>query len=666
MYPQRLILENFGPFEQLSYDFVHEPIAVIGENRTQDDQISNGSGKSFMEQGLFYGIYGTNLRGTLDRKLVQLGADSAFIQVRIYCPIRKKTLEVTRTIPIKGSAKLSISLIDEDENIEPVNFATVNDGNKYVANWIEISAEDAKSYYIISKGNYKSFFAASNTEKLALISRFINFSRIDQTKDVIDKEVGEINASKLNIEMEHAALGGKINVYNEQLQELKDRDVEEERKQAIDEIEEKIASKAKDNELWVNSILSYEDKIAKAQKTIEENEKLKEQVEEELKGIDLESFKTIYQEIREDIEENEASKRILDKDLRSRKDELRMYNDKISKIENLLAGVIVCPKCHHEFILKCDESVDELKVNKKKITSLIEENNKQSKKIEESIRELEEILDEYKEVQTETSIEERGLIQRQSTIRQKMSTLERERISAKNSIEYAKAEIDLLEKKIIANEKFMEDQLKLKQAYLTNPLEEIDTSEVEEKIKKTEEELKKKEKEIINKNNDIFKVQCWTTRFKEFKMYLAMEQIKNIQIKANEILKSMGSDLRIMIEGFKLDSKGNAKEEITPYVFRDEMESFYFYSGGEQARVEIALILAIQQMINATKTYSGMNFLLVDEVLESCDPLGVENIISSMNFLKQSVIIITHVPKLNEEIRQIKIIKENGVSHLEE
>ena len=71
-------------------------------------------------------------------------------------------------------------------------------------------------------------------------------------------------------------------------------------------------------------------------------------------------------------------------------------------------------------------------------------------------------------------------------------------------------------------------------------------------------------------------------------------------------------------------------------------------------------------MINATKQYGGMQFLLVDEILESADSLGIENIISSIKFLKQSSIIVTHVPKINEEISQIRIIKENGISRLEE
>ena len=85
MYPRRLVLKNFLSFESLEYDFVHKPIAVIGENRTQDDQLSNGTGKTSVGQGLFYGIYGVNLRGNIDKKLIRYGFDTAYICVQIYC-----------------------------------------------------------------------------------------------------------------------------------------------------------------------------------------------------------------------------------------------------------------------------------------------------------------------------------------------------------------------------------------------------------------------------------------------------------------------------------------------------------------------------------------------------------------------------------------------------
>lgn len=154
----------------------------------------------------------------------------------------------------------------------------------------------------------------------------------------------------------------------------------------------------------------------------------------------------------------------------------------------------------------------------------------------------------------------------------------------------------------------------------------------EKAVEKLSKDIEEGNKKILDIKNGIFKVQQWDSRFKDFKMYLAMEQIKNIQSAANDVLKKMKSDLRLMIEGFKRNANGALKEEITPYVFRDEMENFFFYSGGEQARVEVALIIAIQSMINATKQYGGMDFLLLDEVLESSDSLGIENIIASTEF----------------------------------
>lgn len=666
MYPTRLVLENFGPFESLSYDFVHEPIAIIGENRTQDDQLSNGSGKSFMEQGLFYGIYGTNLRGVLDKKLIHIGADCAFVQVQIYCPIRKKTLEINRTIPIKGSSKLEIALIDEECNWNLVNIATVNDGNKFVAEWIEISAEDAKSYYVISKGNYKSFFLSSNTEKLALISRFINFSNIDKTKSVIEEKISKINEEKRKLEDSKTSLLGKRSVYEEQLKQLLEKDVEQERKDQINTIQKEIIiTEGRNNDLRLD-IDSCKKKIVEIKASRKEKEKLKKDIESELNEIDLESFKAIYKDIEEDLVQQKSERDVHESKLKEVRVKLSSLQSSLSKIETLLAGVIVCPKCHHEFLLKNDKSVDELRKEKSIVERDVVKNKGDKTSIESNLEEIYEIIEQYNILNKETYEEEKELIQKQKIIRQKISLIEEQLIHLNLEETRRTKEIEVKNKEILDNQRYINTKKEQKYSLTNDPVLKVDTSGVEGSIKEIDKQVKTLDPKILDKSNEVFKVSQWTTRFKDFKMYLALEQLKNIQLRANDVLKSMGSDLRLVIEGFKKGANNKVKEEITPYVFREEIESFFYYSGGEQARVEIALILAIQQMINATKTYGGMNFLLVDEVLESCDPLGVENIISSMSFLKQPTIIITHVPKLNEEIKQVKIIKENGISRLEE
>lgn len=668
MYPTRIVLKNFGPFESIDYDFKQEAIAVIGENRTQDDQLSNGSGKSFLEQGLFYGIYGVNLRDKQDKKLIRKGFDTAYICVFIYCPIRRQTLKIERELRAKGSSVLAIYLIhDGDEiEIEKVQFATVLDGNRYIANWVEISAEDAKSYYIVSKGNYNSFFRSSNTEKLALISRFINFSMLDKTKSIIDDKVLVLNEEKQVLDRSKASYEGKLSVYQEQLQEILDSNPEEEQlreiKKAEDYIED-VKRAIESNELRISK---EQQSVLGLKHSLSELEKLRTKVSEELSNIDTSNFDTIYKEIDEDVDMCRQEKRTKENSLNVIQNRIVDIKRILNKIEVLLSGIIVCPNCQHEFFLKTDKTVQEIKKQKEVAEIELNKESEEKKIAEKSIEELDSVLDEYMSLKSQTDKEFDEVANQQRSLKKKILELEHNIGGLDQQIKSKENLVKTLQNEIENGENLISLKLTYIKDLKNTKVVKKSTDEIENTIKETEHLIDDQCKKITNKNDEIFKIQRWTQRFKDFKMYLAMEQLKNIQSRANEILKSMGSDLRLMIEGFKVDAKGKVKEEITPYVFRDEMESFFYYSGGEQARTEIALILAIQQMINATKQYGGMQFLLVDEILESADSLGIENIISSIKFLKQSSIIVTHVPKINEEINQIRIIKENGISRLEE
>lgn len=668
MYPTRIVLKNFGPFESIDYDFRQEAIAVIGENRTQDDQLSNGSGKSFLEQGLFYGIYGVNLRDKQDKKLIRKGFDTAYICVFIYCPIRRQTLKIERELRTKGSSVLAIYLIhDGDEiEIEKVQFATVLDGNRYIANWVEISAEDAKSYYIVSKGNYNSFFRSSNTEKLALISRFINFSMLDKTKSIIDDKVLVLNEEKHALDRSKASYEGKLSVYQEQLQEILDSNPEEEQlreiKKAEDYIED-VKRAIESNELRISK---EQQSVLGLKHSLSELEKLRTKVSEELSNIDTSNFDTIYKEIDEDVDVCRQEKRTKENSLNVIQNRIVDIKRTLNKIEVLLSGIIVCPNCQHEFFLKTDKTVQEIKKQKEVAEIELNKESEEKKIAEKSIEELDSVLDEYMSLKSQTDKEFDEVANQQRNLKKKILELEHNIGGLDQQIKSKENLVKTLQNEIENGENLISLKLTYIKDLKNTKVVKKSTDEIENTIKETEHLIDDQCKKITNKNDEIFKIQRWTQRFKDFKMYLAMEQLKNIQSRANEILKSMGSDLRLMIEGFKVDAKGKVKEEITPYVFRDEMESFFYYSGGEQARTEIALILAIQQMINATKQYGGMQFLLVDEILESADSLGIENIISSIKFLKQSSIIVTHVPKINEEISQIRIIKENGISRLEE
>lgn len=489
---------------------------------------------------------------------------------------------------------------------------------------------------------------------------------LDKTKSIIDDKVLVLNEEKQVLDRSKASYEGKLSVYQEQLQEILDSNPEEEQLQEIKKAEDYIEDVKK-------AIESNELRISKEQQSalglkhsLNELENLRTKVSEELSNIDTSNFDTIYKEIDEDVDACRQEKRTKENSLNAIQNRIIDIKRTLNKIEVLLSGIIVCPNCQHEFFLKTDKTVQEIKKHKEATEIELNKESVAKEDVEKSIYELDAVLDEYMDLKSQTDKEFDKVANQQRNLKKKILELEHNIGDLDRQIKLKENFIRTLQNEIENGENL----ISLKSTYIKDlkntKVVKKSTDEIENTIKETEHLIDDQCKKITNKNDEIFKIQRWTQRFKDFKMYLAMEQLKNIQSRANEILKSMGSDLRLMIEGFKVDAKGKVKEEITPYVFRDEMESFFYYSGGEQARIEIALILAIQQMINATKQYGGMQFLLVDEILESADSLGIENIISSIKFLKQSSIIVTHVPKINEEISQIRIIKENGISRLEE
>lgn len=661
MYPTRLILKDFVSFEHLDYKFHEGPIAIIGDNRTQDDQAQNGTGKTSILNGLFYGIYGVNLRNKEDKKFIRQGQKSAYVRVDLYCPVRKETLVIEREIRIKGSSILKIK-----SNDEVVSVPTVNEGNKWITNWIEVSPEDAKSYYIVTKGNYKSFFTSSNTDKLALIGRFINYSAIDNTKDVIERKSNEIDSEKFEYQKQQFSIQGKIAAYMEQIEKLLNENPEEKKQEQISAIKQSINDLIVENESLKENIENWKLEIESNKKSSDETMQLVEKVEKELSLFENVSYEDTYKEIDENIREINNEIEINRKTKEESDRQIQTYRNQIRRIETILAGVIECPNCHHQFLLDSEEDLSTLERKSKKIKSEIDKSSVEVEKINSVLNELNDIMEECCSIRKQTQEEEQENLNQKRNIQNKLNQLKDKVTFTSLSIERINKKIENATENIFVNEKAIKQYEECIEKIKSASIVKADVSKQKKELEKLNIELNEYEEKIRIKESESNKIRIWNQRFKDFKMYLAMEQIKTIQQSTNEILQKMESDLRLRIEGFKKNASGKVVEEITPYIFRDELELFSYYSGGERVRIEIALIIALQQAINSTKRYGGLQFLFVDEILESADSLGIENIVSSMNFLKQPILIITHVPKLNEEIKQLKVIKENGISRIEE
>jgi exonuclease SbcC len=129
----------------------------------------------------------------------------------------------------------------------------------------------------------------------------------------------------------------------------------------------------------------------------------------------------------------------------------------------------------------------------------------------------------------------------------------------------------------------------------------------------------------------------------------------------------MGSNITINMEGYRLLSGGKKlKEEITTLVYKDGFEkgSYGKFSAGERGRIEISCILAMQNLINLNSSTGGLDLLICDEILDSLDVLGLESIMTSLENIESTVMIVSQnsINSLKEDT--ILVQKLNGESKI--
>lgn len=637
-------------------------ITVSGEDGMFITNNYTPTHNSSMQQAVYFAITGNNYRSSIDKKLIRNGEKEAKVLLDIECPIRKETLHIERILPLKGSSKLNVSM-----NGEPVSLATVKDGNNYILSWMGISPEDLKSYFLICKEYYKSFFKSSNTDKLALISRFINYDFLDGAKDIIQKELDILSSQKLAIQSKKDRAEGSIEALKQVIEDAANFDFEADKLFRIEKREGMIKSLKEE-------IDSFRYEISRADKSIKENnsalEELEDLLKEEEKKKDcLPSTKEIQETI-ESVKKELGEAKANQNEVLEMKEELSKIHDdlKVSlrKVLVNLSGAITCPKCKHKFLTLKDTTLEQEEKKKVKIGKQEKEVVSEMETLDESLKEYEDLISSFIQIKNEQEDEIDKIRQSAQEINTSIYKINDDIESIKSTISSLERKKKTLSEKIESNMSDIKDNEKQIKEIKKEKATKVDVSSQEKQIEDTMLSIAGYDKELSDLDALLFKKKEWIGRFKSFKMYLALEQLKNIQSRANNILKAENSDLRILIEGFKTKADGDIKEEITPYVVRDEAENFWYYSGGERARVEIALIIAIQNMINETNKWGGLQFLSIDEITEGLSKESLYDVIEALEFIQYPILVTTHISNENASCKTLKIVKENGVSRIEQ
>lgn len=599
---------NFMTFNQVSLSFDKLCYIVKGQNLDNHGQQSNGSGKTSLVDIIAVALLGQSLTGRDVKDCVNWnGADNFFtVSVTLvsgeiqdgsdyegYDP--SLTTVITRKIYSNSrSAELSITINNQPvkglvTKAGLVNGVDTKEGNRFILeNILDISKDDLFNYFLISGSEYQSFFKATNSKKVEIISRFTKTSKVDQAISTLEAQLKSHSASITALQSNYANLEGQITALE----------------QSIDK----------------DAVKAFEDsKIQKIETLLQSIEQLEKQLDllqdEEVDSTDYDK----------QINETSAQIEQIKNDIKIIDEERKPLVKRGGELETLLAGEIECPKCDHHFVLKSKQSVSSMKMELADINQNITELNAANV-------ELIELKD--------ASVNELDSLQSKQD--------EKQRIIKRNT-SLVKQREDL---KIRIRDK--------EQELVELDAKQFDDSGVIQKIKDIETKKQNVKEQLDSFISSKDKSALWIDRFKQFKFYLANKPVEIICHYTNQFLQQIESEFSIEIEGFKTLKSGELRAELTPIVYRNGVnpKPYNSFSEGEKVRLNIAVDLAMQRLINDNST-QGLDLYINDECLSALDSCGITNVAKTFNKLNRLMMMVTHSgAELNFE--NLLIIEKNG------
>ena len=372
----------------------------------------------------------------------------------------------------------------------------------------------------------------------------------------------------------------------------------------------------------------------------------------------------------------------------------------IADLQKQLAGVIVCPKCQHEFTLANDIDINDVKL---KLQDCKGESQDILNSIETNERSIAEITAEGRKARQEQDRLNNCKIEWSTKITETCTALDelsRGASSLANKMQALQNQMNILQKSIeevrvnlfddayaILDEAIQRQESEIKRAELNlnnangaiqsyeESIHDIENASETDMIETLKANKKKYEKEltlaISQKENVEQKLNTYKEQeatFIEFKTHLANTKIDALSHITNEFLEAIGSDIRIAFSGFTVLKSGKIRDKISISIIRDGVDcgSFDKFSEGEKARVNLANILAMHKLTNINcDDNKGLDLLILDEILEATDEQGLSNIFDALNQLQITSLVVSHGNIAENYPYKTVVNKLNGISFID-
>lgn len=216
----KITARNLCAFKELSYTLCQGVTTLIfGDNRDNESQRSNGSGKSALLECIAIGITGSPLRKVKNEEIINDSSDECYVVLEFSNTSCREVFTIEREIYRKGASVVRCSIerdgkrVDTDEAVQH----SVDAYGKYILEKLGITRDELFNNFVLSKHKYEDFLSCSDKEKKEIINRFSNGVVVDEAIAKVQEDIVPIEKALGGAELELAGLDGRINMLSEQI-----------------------------------------------------------------------------------------------------------------------------------------------------------------------------------------------------------------------------------------------------------------------------------------------------------------------------------------------------------------------------------------------------------------------------------------------------------------
>jgi DNA repair exonuclease SbcCD ATPase subunit/DNA repair exonuclease SbcCD nuclease subunit len=659
---RQVTIKDFLSIGDITYRVEDGFTLVLGENDVFD---SNGSGKSSLFEAIYWCLFGKTTKG--------LSGDDV-IRNR---PEQQKDCKVMLSLIAADGSELNISRSREEgigifrKAPDAIVFYDVcgdrklTDCQKLLESLLGIDENLFRTSCYFSQENLLMLTGLEDAARTEMITDLLGFesyndlySKVHKKIETVEKKVLDFN-SKINAsELQIAGYKGKLDVYTESLETL--RETYQRTQKNMQETEltaEKIKAELETFKVTETPFRDFES---------EEGVLLGKKLKHALK---VTNFTTTLNEDLESMHEVETEQKVAMSKAENANELFLKLVDEIGIVEDAVVGVN-CRECGSVV----SEDVKKLYILSKEaeLAEVREKRDIHDKKV----NELNKVVISFKKIREERNKTKEEYEKEGLKIEKEITDLNKERRSYETKKqEQASQKVQLQSKIQTYVDRINEYTLQLDNTASQIQTTKADIEKLRERLQECESFILVTQEEIKKLNLQVEILEFWKVAFspKGIRALLLDKFCNEFSTILNNYLSEISNEsMRLIMTPTSMTKGGEERNKIGIVVkFKEFDVSYNSLSGGEKRRVDCSLIFALSKYLEEKYELGPQGLLgimVLDELFSSLDIEGIDSLVSLLEreSKEKSIFVIDHNPRLTAFANRIFTVKkENNISSLE-